>query len=216
MLPRLLRPAANCNFEVKRRNYLRLAGSFLMVPVLLAIVLFSTDPEGSAAVAWSLGACILVAGVGLRFWALGNIDGNKKRLLVTWGAYSRMRHPLYLGSFLILLAFCILAGSWLATGVAGLAFLVLYLPVIRIEEQLLAAQYGDRWGRYCQRSWAFLPRCWGRPAAAEPGEGEITPFRFRRPARVVGVLAAILVGVLGASAALRAMRSALGLPQLFF
>ena len=215
MIPTLLRPAANCNFEVKRRNYLRLAGSFLMVPVLLAIVLFSTAPAGSAAVAWSLGACILVAGVGLRFWALGNIDGNKKRLLVTWGAYSRLRHPLYLGSFLILLAFCILAGSWLATGVAGLAFLILYLPVIRIEEQLLAAQYGDRWRRYCQRTWAFLPRCWGRPAIAALREGEITPFGFRRPAREVGVLAVILMGVLGASAALRAMRSALDLPQLF-
>ncbi len=113
MIPTLLRRAANCNFEVKRRNYLRLAGSFLMVPVLLAIVLFSSDPVGSTTLARSLGACILVAGVGLRFWALGNIDGNKKRLLVTWGAYSRLRHPLYLGSFLILLAFCVLleAGS---------------------------------------------------------------------------------------------------------
>ena len=45
MIPTLLRPAANCNFEVKRRNYLRLAGSFLMVPVLLAVglVRFGVD-----------------------------------------------------------------------------------------------------------------------------------------------------------------------------
>ena len=215
MIPALLRPAANCNLEVKRRNYLRLAGSFLMVPVLLAIVLFSSDPVGSTTLARSLGACILVAGVGLRFWALGNIDGNKKRLLVTWGDYSRMRHPLYLGSFLILLGFCVLAGSWLATAVAGFAFLALYLPVIRIEEQLLAAQYGDRWGRYCQRSWAFLPRCWGRPATAALRAGETLPFRFRRPARAIGVLALILLGVLGASGALRALRAALDLPQLF-
>ena len=118
-------------------------------------------------------AFFLVAGVGLRFWALGNIDGNKKRLLVTWGAYTRLRHPLYLGSFLILLAFCVLSGSWLATGVAGLTFLVLYVPVIRIEEQLLATQYGDRWGRYCQRSWAFVPRLWGRPANAGLASTEI-------------------------------------------
>ena len=125
-------------------------------------------------------------------------------------------HPLYLGSFLILLAFCD-PGRELAGDGSGRSRLPRSstCPSIRIEEQLLAAQYGDRWRRYCQRTWAFLPRCWGRPAIAALREGEITPFGFRRPAREVGVLVLILMGVLGASGALRAMRSALGLPQLF-
>lgn len=212
----LLRHGGNRNLEIKRLNRLRIAVSFAVVPVLLLVALLAARSEGSAVLARGLGALLLAAGVGVRFWALGSIDGNKKCVLVTWGAYSRLRHPLYLGSFLILLAFCVLAGSWTATALAGVTFLALYLPVIRAEERLLGAQYGEAWERYCRRSWAFLPQLWGRASMAATQDECPRPFRLLRPVRQVGLLIVILLGVYGVSEALRALRVNLDLPHLFF
>lgn len=212
----LLRRGENRNFEIKRLNRLRIAVSFAMVPVLILIALLAVHSEDSAALARALGAVFLAAGVGLRFWALGSIDGNKKCRLVTWGAYARLRHPLYLGSFLILLGFCVLAGSWTATVLAGITFLALYLPVIRAEEQLLGAQYGVAWERYCRRSWAFVPQVWGRVAMAATPDETPRPFRLLRPGRQIGLLALILLGVFGVSEILRALRIHLDLPHFFF
>lgn len=212
----LLRRGENRNFEIKRLNRLRIAVSFAMVPVLILIALLAAHSEDSAVPARGLGTVLLAAGVGLRFWALGSIDGNKKCRLVTWGAYARVRHPLYLGSFLILLGFCVLAGSWTAAGLAGVTFLALYLPVIRAEERLLGAQYGAAWERYCGRSWAFLPKFSGRVSPSSTPDERPRPFRLLRPARQIGLLALILVGVFGLSEILRALRISLDLPHLFF
>ncbi|MEO8277526.1 MAG: isoprenylcysteine carboxylmethyltransferase family protein [Thermoanaerobaculia bacterium] len=203
-------------FEIKRLNRLRLAGSFVMVPLLLLQLLFSAQSTSPDSPRGMLGILVLTAGVGLRFWALGNIDGKKKSSLVTWGAYNRIRHPLYLGSFLILVAFCILAGSWTTAVLAGIGFLVLYLPVIRAEERLLAHQYGAAWQLYLRNSWAFLPRIGARGAAHEAGyEAMKMPFHLRRPARDIGVLVLVYLGVIWIAELLRLLRSSLDLPHWF-
>lgn len=206
----MLTRSPDLGHEVKRLNRLRLAGSFLMIPVLLVLVLFS-DSRGGPQIATRIpGALLLAAGVGLRLWALGCIGANKKRLVVCWGAYRSVRHPLYLGSFLIVLGFCLMAGSWSATACAAAMFLVLYLPVIRAEERLLAYQFGEEWQSYCRRSRAFIPRVGG------PRDGAARPFRLIRPGREIAVLVLLLLGVFGASELLRALREGLHLPQLFF
>lgn len=211
----LLRPSSDLVLEVKRLNRVRLAGSFVMIPILLLLALFTAQSAGSETLERSLGTLALAAGVGLRLWALGNIDGRKKNMLVTWGAYNHVRHPLYLGSFLILLGFCILAGSWSATILAGLVFLALYLPVIRAEERLLASSFAAAWESYCRHSWAFLPRLWGHGKQGEQQESMKMPFRLRRPVREIGVLALLFFGVLGAAELLRLLRRSLELPQWF-
>ena len=212
----LLRRGDNSNLEIKRLNRLRIATSFAVVPVLILIALLALRPEGSAAFARGLGTLLLTAGVGMRLWALGNIDGNKKCVLVTWGAYSHLRHPLYFGSLLILLGFCLLAGSWTAAGLAGLFFLALYLPVIRAEERFLGAKYGVAWERYCRRSGAYLPRIRRKAAMAATPDETPRPFRLLRPARQIGLLVLILLGVFGLAEVLRALRFHLNLPQFFF
>lgn len=206
----LLTRSPDLGQEVKRLNRLRLAGSFLMIPVLLVLVLFSASSDRLLYATRIPGALLLAAGVGLRFWALGCIGANKKKLVVSWGAYSRVRHPLYLGSLLILLGFCLMSGSWIATACAGGMFLALYLPVIRAEERLLASQFGEQWQGYCCRSHAFFPRLGGQREAAT------RPFRLIRPRREIAVLVLLLVGVFGASEILRSLRRGLELPQIFF
>lgn len=180
-----------------------------MIPVLLFLVLFSAAAEGLQYATRIPGALLLAAGVGLRLWALGCIGANKKRMLVCWGAYSSLRHPLYLGSLLILLGFCLMSGSWSATACAIAAFLLLYLPVIRAEERLLASQFGDAWQSYCRRSRAFFPRL---PWRREPAT---MPFRLIRPRRELAVLAVLLLGVVAAAELVRLVRRGLDLPPYF-
>lgn len=205
----MVRRSPDLGLEIKRLNRLRLAGSFCMIPVLLFLVLFSSSAEGLQYATRIPGALLLAAGVGLRLWALGCIGADKKRMLVCWGAYSNLRHPLYLGSLLILLGFCLMSGSWSATACAIAAFLLLYLPVIRAEERLLASQFGDAWQSYCRRSRAFFPRLpWRRDPAARP-------FRLVRPRREIAVLTVLLLGVIAAAELVRLVRRGLDLPPYF-
>ena len=57
------------------------------------------------------GFALAVIGQGWRIYAAGVIYKNKR--LATTGAYSLVRHPLYLGNFLILAGFTLACGNWI-------------------------------------------------------------------------------------------------------
>src|SRR6266700_3810098 len=58
----------------------------------------------------ALSSTVIVAtGEMLRIWAAGHLQ--KERILTTGGPYRFIRNPLYLGSFLIGIGFCLLADS---------------------------------------------------------------------------------------------------------
>jgi protein-S-isoprenylcysteine O-methyltransferase Ste14 len=202
-------PPGSLNYEIKRLNRLRLAGSLAAAPSIILVALCSTPHGLPAGLLTAVGSILVIAGLGLRFWALGCIDGNKKRRLVDWGPYSYVRHPLYVGSLLFLVGFCVLAGSLTAAVLSGLIFLGLYLPAMRAEERLLAEQYGDRWREYCRSSGALTPKL-GRHA---PGTG--MPFHIRRPYREAASLLALLLLALGVSRIIHLVRQAQHLPAWF-
>ncbi len=209
-LPGLLRPTPDLGHEVKRLNRLRVAISIGMAPVVVLIALFTTPGTGAALPMRLLGAVVVAAGAGLRLWALGSIDRWKKRVVVTWGPYRFVRHPLYLGSLLVLVGFCIAAGSWSAALLAALLFVALSVPAVRAEERLLAAQFGAAWESYRRSSGALLPRF------ARRREELVPPFGLRHPARELGVLALVFFGALGAAELVSTLRQQLDFaPWLF-
>ena len=162
-------------------------------PLLLFVALFTAESALSPAFRRLGGSLLLASGVGLRLLALGSIDGCKKQILVTWGPYRYLRHPLYCGSLLALTAFSVQVGS-LCAALLGIAlFLLLYLPAVRAEERFLASRFGAEWDDYRARTWALVPRPGWRGGLSAP------PFRLRRPWREFLVLA--LVAVLIASSA---------------
>jgi protein-S-isoprenylcysteine O-methyltransferase Ste14 len=205
-----LRRTGNLNLEIKRLNRLRLSGSLLAGPLLIAITLLTGAPRVPERMLLALGTVCIVGGIGLRLWALGCIDGNKKSRLVTWGPYRYLRHPLYSGSFLLVLGFCLHAGSLTAAAVAGLVFAALYAPAVRAEERLLANQYGTEWETYRQNSGAFFPRPGSRSGAIS------MPFRLRRPVRDLLHLVILTCCAFGASVMVRYVRAAYPVPDWFF
>jgi len=97
----------------------------------------------------------IFAGIFLRAWAAGTIV--KKSKLITIGPYSLVRHPLYLGSFLIGVGATILGGvEWVLGFVFG--FFLFYLPRIIMEEDALKKIYGEEYERYKREVPGFFPK----------------------------------------------------------
>jgi protein-S-isoprenylcysteine O-methyltransferase Ste14 len=202
-------PARCLNHEIKRLNRFRLAGSLVAGPLIILIALVSAPHWLPVPVSITAGLAMVIGGLALRLWALGCIDGNKKCRLVEWGPYRYVRHPLYVGSLLYLVGFCVLAGSLTAAAVSVLVFVSLYLPAARAEERLLAAQYGNRWDAYRQDSGALVPKLVRHQPATR------MPFRIRRPYREVGALLALLLLAVGFARIIHLARYAQDLPAWF-
>ena len=60
------------------------------------------------------------------------------------------------------LGFAIAAASWLLGLAFAVFFAVIYLPVMRREENDLQRQYGDEYDQYTRSSAAFLPHVSGK------------------------------------------------------
>jgi protein-S-isoprenylcysteine O-methyltransferase Ste14 len=106
---------------------------------------------------WVAAGTVLVAlGLLIRSWAAGTLV--KKKKLANDGPYSLVRHPLYLGSTLMMLGFTLLTGMWWNLIVAALTALVCFGHAIRNEEAFLAAKFGDRWTKYASHTGRILPR----------------------------------------------------------
>lgn len=104
----------------------------------------------------SLGILFLLLGLGLRSWAAGVLQKNAALTIV--GPYALVRHPLYLGSFLISIGFALQMADWLALAVALTAIPALYAMVIRREERHLADRFGQAWTRYASKTAAWIPQ----------------------------------------------------------
>src|SRR5215475_11833552 len=90
-----------------------------------------------AAVAWSL--VLVVPGLWVRATASGYVKKNQE--LTTTGPYAYTRNPLYLGSLILVIGFVIASRSWTVGAIALALFVIIYLPVIRGEEQFLRSRF---------------------------------------------------------------------------
>ncbi len=113
---------------------------FLLV---LVCTLFAVPGESRIVAGFALA----VMGQGWRIYAAGVIYKNKQ--LATTGAYSLVRHPLYLGNFLILAGFTLASGNWMVAVVVLFFFLFYYPAAIRYEDAKLEGIFGDDW-----RAWS--------------------------------------------------------------
>ncbi len=102
------------------------------------------------------GAVVLALGLALRASASGHVV--KDRELTTSGPYAYTRNPLYLGSLIMAAGFAIAGRSlWIVLAMLGV-FVLVYLPVIRLEEDYLRGTYGKRFDEYARAVPALLPR----------------------------------------------------------
>lgn len=78
--------------------------------------------------------------------------------LVRTGPYSRVRHPIYLGLLLFLLAFAVGLGHWEQLVVALPLFLVGTAIRTKVEDHLLEQSFGNSFRDYRSSTPALIPR----------------------------------------------------------
>ncbi len=86
--------------------------------------------------------------------------------LNTTGLYSVVRHPLYLGNYLIALGPVLLPLNWWLPMVYTLAFALYYERIMLAEEAYLLDKFGTQFELYAKCTPAFLPNplLWKRPS----------------------------------------------------
>jgi protein-S-isoprenylcysteine O-methyltransferase Ste14 len=138
----------------------------LRVPSGFLIVLVFAWFSRPTAESLELGLPVSIMGLALRAWAAGCLA--KDRRLATGGPYAHTRNPLYLGTLLVAAGLSIAASSaWLGALFAAV-FLVVYLPVIQLEEQHLRRLFPE-YADFARRVPALWPRWYAmRDAGAQP------------------------------------------------
>ncbi|MDQ2774089.1 MAG: isoprenylcysteine carboxylmethyltransferase family protein [Acidobacteriota bacterium] len=126
---------------------LRVASGFLL---LLTFAWFSQPHP----LFMAIGLPVSVIGLGVRAWAAGHLAKN--RHLATSGPYSYIRNPLYAGTLLTALGIVIASRSAILALIFAAVFLLVYLPVIELEEQHLRNIFPE-YGAYAARVHRLVP-----------------------------------------------------------
>ena len=153
-------------FFFRWRGYLFL---FLLPIILLSFIGF-TFPSDSHTVHlfWGIG-CFFISLLGLcvRVLTVGSVphgtSGRSTRerkadVLNTRGMYSIVRHPLYLGNYLMALGFSLFPRTWALPIIVTLAFILHYERVIFAEEEYLETKFGDEYRAWAARVPIIIPR----------------------------------------------------------
>ena len=156
------------------RSYLPLA----CTPVAVAVVANMHWPFGSFRFheIWESG-CLAVSFAGLAIRAItvghapaGTSGRNTRRQLAstlnTTGVYSIVRHPLYLGNYVIGLGAVLVPFVWWLPLLYTAAFWLYYERIMLAEEAFLHRTFGEPFRLWAARTPAFLPRLsqWKSPS----------------------------------------------------
>jgi protein-S-isoprenylcysteine O-methyltransferase Ste14 len=152
--------------------------------VLIPLFVFSVaDDYRPTSFAWELFSfAVALAGLALRIFVVGTAPpgastrGTRQPTaasLSTRGAYSIVRHPLYLANTLIALGCSLLSGTWYLPVIVALLSFIYHERIAAREELFLEHTFGERF-----RAWAKdVPAMFPAFVNYRPSEG---PFQFRR------------------------------------
>lgn len=152
-------------FFFRWRGYLFL---FLLPIIVLSFIGFAFPFDSHTFdLFWELG-CFLVSLLGffVRGFTVGSIPhgsgrGTRKRraeILNTTGMYSIVRHPLYLGNYLMALGIFLFPRTWFLPIIGSLAFILHYERVIFSEEEYLKSKFGEVFRIWAEKVPIIIPQ----------------------------------------------------------
>lgn len=154
-----------------RRSYLYVQLSFLLALFYAAIDFVDlnyTRIKALEPVIIYIGFALFIVSCFVRWWGFNSIGKYfnprvaiyEDHKLITGGAYKKIRHPLYLGTFLSIISIPLVFNSW------GALLLILFLNLpalvyrIKVEEALLVKHFGDEYLDYMKRTKRMIPGIW--------------------------------------------------------
>ncbi len=163
--------------------------------VLFFAVWFLAEPSGLYASL--LGGVLVLIGQTLRFWAAGCIARYRgeqvgAQRLATWGPYSLVRNPLYVGNWFIGAGWGMIAG-WKALLLFVVSFWVVYcLFIVPYEEDFLLRTFGEDYARYSESTGRFIPRSFSPERLRGPFDAAVL-WRSERHSLLVTLLGTALL-----------------------
>ena len=149
--------------------------------VFAAVYVWLAHPSWRSIV---LGSSIAVVGLSVRALASGHVRKNEQ--LTTTGPYAYTRNPLYLGSLIIALGFTLASRSWTVAAIAAAILVLVYIPVIRSEEEFLRSHFPE-FNDYCRNVPRLFPRLKVGPGSA----GSFSPHLYCKHREYNAALGAI-------------------------
>lgn len=174
VLASVLQPGYN-PFTITRKPKDRGTGAQIIWSVYLtqlAAIIEAAYWRYPQSVNWDAAAvvCLAVAVLGLAFrtWAvltLGNlfsmhIDIQDGHSIIQHGPFRIVRHPSYLGAFLMYVPIIAFLHSWFSLAVAAVALPVAFARRIHYEEELLRAEFGEQYAHYSRNVKRIIPWVW--------------------------------------------------------
>jgi protein-S-isoprenylcysteine O-methyltransferase Ste14 len=87
-------------------------------------------------------------------YSVAKIEGHA---VIETGLYGRIRHPAYLGQLLIFTGISISLSNWLSILFMMLPVMIGYVYRIKVEEQFMVEQLGERYANYQKRTKRIIP-----------------------------------------------------------
>ncbi|CAN5599745.1 lipid A Kdo2 1-phosphate O-methyltransferase [soil metagenome] len=157
------------NWLFKRRGFIPVVLFALAVPAV-----YFTQYDGMSAsficIVNYLAAILSIAGFMIRAYTIGttprgtsgrNTDKQVAEQLNTSGIYSIVRHPLYLGNYLMWIGIVLFTKNFSFTIIVSLLYWVYYERIMFAEERFLEKKFGDVYLEWSKKAPAFLPRLSG-------------------------------------------------------
>lgn len=115
-------------------------------------------PGGRTAIIFYIGVGVMLLGMALRYWAVAllgsafrtTIETDDNQKVIRNGPYKLIRHPAYSGWLLMCLGYGIALQNWLSLLAAVILPMAALLYRIKIEEQVLAAEFGSEYTDFQQ------------------------------------------------------------------
>lgn len=140
--------------------------------VQLAAILEATYLRYPRSVEWDATAVIALAaaalGLALRTWAVltmgkfftMHISVEQGQRIVRSGPYAMVRHPSYLGAFVLYLSTTVFLHAWFSAIAAAVVLPCAFLRRVYREEKALKEKFGAEYESYCTGVKRLLPGIW--------------------------------------------------------
>lgn len=138
----------------------------------LAAILEAAYLRYPRSIEWDLVATIaliaMVLGLSLRTWAVVTLGGlftmhisiQRDHAIISEGPYRIVRHPSYLGAFVLYTSTTVFLHAWLSAAAAVVALSFAFLRRMHREEQVLKEELGASYESYCAEVRKILPGLW--------------------------------------------------------
>ena len=110
----------------------------------------------------------MIAGLLIRTWAvltLGDlftmhISVRENHSIIRSGPYAFVRHPSYLGAFIVFVSTAVLLHAWFSAALTAAVLALAFARRIRREEEVLGKEFGDDYESYRRQVAMILPGVW--------------------------------------------------------